>query len=335
MNALTPRTANMAVASLQHLKQGLQNVASTIVTAGGDPFLRLLRDGHWVFGPSNTEVEAGSLWAVNPLSLMHGFVSWTRHEKGTDEIVGEVMVPMTAALPAQEELRDTGWDWKQQISFVLQCLTGADTGVQVLYKATAIGGLSETKELIAEIMAQLDRDPEKPVPVIELQVDSYQHKKYNKVFTPVFAVQRWMTLDGVELEGPAENEVPQPEAAKPTATRTRTRREPAAGPFETAPGRVADDEAHAQRMAATPTPAAGTTKPVDQMTAEELEALILAKKQQQAALHAVVDPAAARRAELQRQLAELDGTGSQAAPQATGQAEAPAAGQTLRRRRNA
>src|SRR5690606_30092879 len=114
MNAIAPRASN-AVASLSSLKSGLQNVASTIVTAGGDPFLRLLTDGTWVYGADNVEVQEGSLWALNPFSIMHGWVSWTDHPgKQANEIVGEVMVPAGQPLPAQTELRDTGWPWTQQ-----------------------------------------------------------------------------------------------------------------------------------------------------------------------------------------------------------------------------
>ena len=41
----------------------------TSVAGGGKPLLRLLRDGIWVYGQENIEVQEGSHWAVNPMQL--------------------------------------------------------------------------------------------------------------------------------------------------------------------------------------------------------------------------------------------------------------------------
>lgn len=196
-NVTTAQPGSTAVAALQHLKAGLQNVQQNIVTAGGDPYLRLLKDGVWVYGADNTEIEPGSVWAVNPMSLQHGYVSWTDHPgKQTNEIVGEVMVPMTSPLPAQSDLRDTGWEWAQQLSFQLRCTSGEDKGEQTLYKTTSVGGMNAVKKLINEIMKQLDVNPSRPVPLIELKTDDYPHKKWGKVYVPVFDVVGWATMEG-------------------------------------------------------------------------------------------------------------------------------------------
>lgn len=221
--------ASGAVAALTSLKSGLQNVSSTIVAAGGDPFLRLLQDGTWVYGAENIEVEEGSSWAVNPLSLKHGWVSWTDHPgKQANEIVGEVMVPMTSPLPLQTEMRDTGWPWVQQLSFDIKCLDGEDKGVQVLYKTTSVGGMAAIKTLIGKIMAQLDVAPGKPVPVIHLGSDHYSHKKYGKTFTPVLEIVDWIDMEGAGAEGEAEDvkdtAVETAPAEEPKQTRSRTSR---------------------------------------------------------------------------------------------------------------
>lgn len=196
-NIATAQQGSNALAALQGLKTGLQNVQQNIVTAGGDPFLRLVKDGIWVYGQENIEVEEGSEWAVNPMSLMHGFVSWTDHPgKQANEVVGEVMVPMTSPLPLQTDLRDTGWEWTQQLSIQLRCTSGEDKGEQTLYKTTSVGGLAAVKGLLTAIMKQLDVNPSRPVPVITLDVDSYSHKKWGKTFVPVFNVVGWVPMDG-------------------------------------------------------------------------------------------------------------------------------------------
>lgn len=237
MNAIAPRAAS-AVASLANLRSGLQNVSSTIVSAGGDPFLRLLTDGTWVYGADNVEVEPGSLWAVNPFSLQHGWVAWTDHPgKQANEIVGEVMVPMTSPLPPQAELRDVGWPWVQQLKLQFQCMTGEDTGTQVVYKTSSTGGANAVKALVNKIMAQLDVDPDSPVAVLELTNDHYMHKKWGKTFVPIFDVRKWANMDGVaEPVGEAAPAAPEDvkEPAAPARARTRAAA-PAAAKEETKP----------------------------------------------------------------------------------------------------
>lgn len=207
-NEVARPAAAGAIASLSNLKTGLQNVASAIVARGGDPFLRLLTDGSWVYGADNVEVEEGSLWALNPHSLQHGWVSWTdRKEKGsTNEVVGEVMVPLTSSLPDASGLRDTGWSWTQQLSLQLQCISGEDVGTSVRYKTTSVGGTNALKGLINKLIAQLDVDPAHPVPIVELLSEHYQHKTYGRTYAPIFEVKSWSGLDAVTAdEVPADD----------------------------------------------------------------------------------------------------------------------------------
>lgn len=297
MNALSPSTGSTAVAALSKLKSDLRNVVSTIPARGGEPILRLLKDGSWVYGQDNVEVQDGSLWAVNPLSIRHGFVSW--NDDAT--IVGELMVPMGEPLPPRASLSETGFDWDQQLSCQLRCMSGEDIGTQTIYKVTSKGGLGALERLITALAMQIDADPEHPVPLVELTHDSYQHKKYGKVYVPVFEVRKWASLDGDGSNAAAQVAVAQAEApAEPKQQQRRTRRAsvPAAG---TAEQRVADDTAHAERMNPAPVTAA-------------------------------VDPAELRRQELLAQLAALDAA-KNPAPAGTAAAEQPEPGQPVRRRR--
>lgn len=237
MNNIVNRGAAAgALAALSQLKTGLQNVSSTIVTPGGTPILRLLKDGSWVYGAENVEVEDGSLWAVNPYSLQHGWVSWTdKPGNQSNEIVGEVMVSMQSPLPVHSDLQNTGWDWDQQLSVELQCVTGEDKGTTVQYKVTSVGGMNAIKALIAELMKQLDTDETRPVPVVSLDHDTYMHKKHGKVYVPIISVQKWVELTA---EAPAVEDEPETKAEPEKPARQRqsvpqTRRaEPADAPAD-------------------------------------------------------------------------------------------------------
>jgi len=49
------------------------------------------------------------------------------------------------------------------------------------------------------------------VPVVKLSHDFYQHKSYGKIYTPVFEVVEWISMDGA----------PAPEVAAPAGRRRR------------------------------------------------------------------------------------------------------------------
>lgn len=257
MNALTNSGAgSTAIAALAGLRQGLQNVKQSIPQTG-DAFLRLLKDGGWVYGAENIEVEDGSQWAVNPLSLRHGWVSWTDNKTQKNEVAGEVMVPMTVPLPLQTELRDTGWEWSQQVAFQLKCMSGEDVGEQTLYKTVSVGGMNAVNKLVGDIMAQLDKDPEHPVPIVTLECDSYQHRIYGKTYVPVFRVVGWASMtDAPEIVAdtpaaptPAPVAVEQKTEAAPTRRRGAAATAPAPEPTE-APAPVQETVAAAAAPAA-------------------------------------------------------------------------------------
>lgn len=198
MNTVAKQTGSSAIAALQSLKSGLVNVQSSLPATSGDPLLRMGRDGLWVYGPENVEVEEGSLWAVNPMSIKHGYVCWTDHDqkKGPkkNELLGERMVPMTQPKPAKEQLPDLGWDWVDQVAFDLVCVSGEDKGEQVSYKTTSVGGVRAVHGLIDMIIKQIDADPGNPVPCITLETDTYDHKVWGKTYVPIFQLRNWVPL---------------------------------------------------------------------------------------------------------------------------------------------
>ena len=182
------------------LVQGLQNVSAVVKGGtGGVPYLRLLKSGVFAFGAENIEPEDGSEWAVNPYSLHHGFACW-----GDGELVDERMVAFTEPPPNKAELPDYGYDWNQQIAMHLQCVSGEDEGTTVLYKGTSTGLRNAFRDLVEAMLARLKKDQVNYVPVITLDVDSYQHKKYGEIFVPIFDIVKWVSMDGVGVEAADE-----------------------------------------------------------------------------------------------------------------------------------
>lgn len=183
------------------------------VGLGGTVILKMDRTGHWVFGADQDEVEDGSKWAVNPFSFVHGFIAW-----GEGEVLGEKMVPVTQPLPEMEAAPPGAKKgWEPQVGFSLKCISGEDAGMDARYTVTSVGGKRAVQSLAVEIATQVEKDQSKPVPVVTLGKDHYQHKSYGRIYTPVFNVVEWVGMDGPETADAAE------EPAEPAPTGRRRR----------------------------------------------------------------------------------------------------------------
>ena len=95
--------------------------------------------------------------------------------------------------------------------------------MEARYAVTSVGGKRSVQELAVAIAAQVDKDPTKPVPVINLGKSHYLHKSYGRIYTPVFEVVEWVSMDGeAEAEAPAEASAE--EYAEATQSSSRRRR---------------------------------------------------------------------------------------------------------------
>ncbi len=200
-NLVSFGNSNLPVANLAATLRAV-NVADP---TGGTVILKMDKTGHWVFGADQTEVEDGSTWAINPFSFVHGYIAW-----GDGEVLGEKMVPVSSPLP-EMDVSPAGAKrgWEIQIGMSLKCLDGEDTGMEARYATTSVGGKRSTQALVLAIAAQVDADQSKPVPVVVLKKEHYQHKSYGRIFSPVFEVQKWIGMDGA-VEEAVEEPAPAP-----------------------------------------------------------------------------------------------------------------------------
>ena len=208
--------ANVNLPSVQSLSAALRSLDTGV--SSGSVILKMDKTGHWVFGADQTEVETGSLWAVNPYSFIHGFIAW-----GEGDVLGEKMVPITQPLPEMDDAPPTAKrGWETQVGMSLKCLDGEDKDMEVRFATTSVGGKRAVQEMAAAIATQVDEDVSKPVPVVNLHKEHYQHKSYGRIFTPVFKVVKWVGMDG------ATEPVVQDEAPELDLEPTGRRRRPAA-----------------------------------------------------------------------------------------------------------
>jgi hypothetical protein len=207
-NLATFSSANLpAVSTLSTALRALEQGAGT----AGVVILKMDKTGHWVFGADQTEVEDDSTWAVNPFSFVHGFIAW-----GDGEVLGEKMTGVQQPLP-ELDVAPPGAKrgWETQIGMSLKCLVGEDKDMEARFTTTSVGGKKAVQALGVAIATQVEKDQSKPVAIVRLKKDHYVHKSYGRIYTPVFEIVEWASMDGA-----AEAPVAEAEAA-PAAGRRR------------------------------------------------------------------------------------------------------------------
>ena len=199
--------------SVQSLSTALRAI-ETAVGGDGMVILKMDKTGHWVFGADQTEVEDDSVWAVNPFSFVHGFIAW-----GDGTVLGEAMAPITEPLPLTGPAPQAAKrGWEMQVGMTLACTNGEDEGMQARYTVTSVGGKRAVQSLAVAIAEQVEKNAAKPVPLVLLKKEHYQHKSYGRIFTPVFDIVDWASLDGDAAEEP------EAEAEEEAATEAPRRR---------------------------------------------------------------------------------------------------------------
>jgi hypothetical protein len=187
--------------SVQSLSSALRSVASNVGSSDGMVIIKMDKTGHWVFGADQTDVEEDSIWAVNPFSFIHGYIAW-----GDGEVLGEKMAPVSEPLPALDPApAGAKRGWEMQVGMTLACTNGEDEGLQARFAATSVGGKKAVQALAIAIAEQVEKDPSKPVPLVVLKKDHYQHKSYGRIYTPVLEIVKWASMDGNAADADADD----------------------------------------------------------------------------------------------------------------------------------
>lgn len=194
-NLATFSSANLpAVSTLSTALRALEQGAGT----AGVVILKMDKTGHWVFGADQTEVEDDSTWAINPFSFVHGYIAW-----GDGEVLGEKMTGVQHPLPELDAAPPGAKrGWETQIGMSLKCLNGEDKDMEARFTTTSVGGKKAVQALGVAIATQVEKDQTKPVAIVRLKKDHYVHKSYGRIYTPVFEIVEWASMDGAADAAP-------------------------------------------------------------------------------------------------------------------------------------
>ena len=78
----------------------------------------------------------------------------------------------------------------------LACVKGDDKGLETVYKNNSLGFRKAFDKLLADIRSRYVIDQQFYWPVIELLTSDYPHKKYGKIFEPIFNIVGWADAEG-------------------------------------------------------------------------------------------------------------------------------------------
>ena len=183
-----------AVATLSTALRAINTDVGNI--GAGVAILKMDKTGHWVFGADQTEVEDGSIWAVNPFSFVHGYIAW-----GDGEVLGEKMVSVSQPLPELDAAPPNAKKgWEVQVGLSVKCISGVDKGTEARFTTTSVGGKRAVQTLAVALADQVEKEQDKPVAIVTLKKEHYQHKSYGRIYTPVFEVKEWVSMDGAPEE---------------------------------------------------------------------------------------------------------------------------------------
>lgn len=219
MNSVVPFAGSAL--STETLQSRLAKFKQTRPMSGdGSLYLKMAKDGEWSYGAEEEVPEDGSKWAVNPHSVQQGYICWSTNEEDNGPPLDEVMYDVGDDVPPISQMTHTeNGKWTDQLAVAMQCVSGDDKGLDVIYKTNSKSGVRELNALVDKILAQAAKDPQNIVPLVTLGHDSYKHKKYGKIYTPELTVVDW-----VSMEGPAEDAPEPAEEEKEADAPVRRRR---------------------------------------------------------------------------------------------------------------
>jgi hypothetical protein len=198
-NDITNKTSTnlpMSADFVNKLLGGIRVSRQQTPLASNEPLLRFLKDGRWVFGQQDDEIEATAILAAHPMFINHGYVCWERKaegQTGPNELLDEKMVPVFEDKPAMPGPIQ-GHPYKDQRTMLMVVTNGDDKGTQMLFKTSSYGGLRCVDDFLAELEKQLATDPSKPVALLQLLKDGYKHKTHGWIATPHFKVVGWRAV---------------------------------------------------------------------------------------------------------------------------------------------
>jgi hypothetical protein len=168
--------------------------------AGLTTFLKFTKQGEWIWGTEENEVEDTEELAVNMATYAKGCICW---DDGNP--IDEVMEFVASGREvSKSDLKDHGVEigdgdgWKEQRAVDLKILPD---GTELHFATTSKGGRYALSDLARRFASRVKAGEKDLVPVVQLSGGSYEHKRYGTIATPVIEITRWTNEEALSSAG--------------------------------------------------------------------------------------------------------------------------------------
>ena len=168
-------------------------------------FMKMGKDGDWIFGVEGEEIEQGARFMVNPQGFQKGFIAWKYIPEGSKEKaekLGEIMVAATDALEEPGEVPARAKKWDFQLGIHLKGLDDdtSTAGKDLVFRSTSVGGIRALSGLAEQVGTYYAKHGGGKVAVVTLSSTSYKHASYGKIYNPVIEIVEWIDTPQVVVK---------------------------------------------------------------------------------------------------------------------------------------
>jgi hypothetical protein len=162
------------------------------------------KSGSFTRGFDKTPVSVGTRMMLHPVSVAEGFVKW-EDGRPAEWQIRELANPTQKPISRDElgDLDKNDWvDGKDPWSPIMMVAMRDESGTTLTFSSSTTGGRNAIR-MLRDWRLVRDRHPGR-VPVVELDVDSYEHKTHRTTIEfPVFKIVDWALWDGAAVAAPA------------------------------------------------------------------------------------------------------------------------------------
>lgn len=202
---LTKFFAGHQMPSREKLTEALAGFSAGKAALMGKALLRLTKQGKWVFGADSEPFDDNVELIASPASLSSGYIAWYQGKPEGEQMQPLSMGPVDASklgpvnsgsIPPGQK-KPSGRGWETQVS--VELITRGDTPLQLIYKTPSLGGMRQLLTFAGEVAFAMSENPKRAYPIVKLNTDSYIHKEYGEVFTPVLEIIGWLDEQGAPV----------------------------------------------------------------------------------------------------------------------------------------
>ena len=166
--------------AISDMQARLDRALSRVDDATGGDFIKLDKSGVWIVGEDVVVDQEACKFKASIPNVLYGLTAWHNGEAVKEMLYSASEPPvspdMLGPLPPEVKV-------EQCFAMPLRCVEGPFKGDKFVYKSSSPSAWNAFGIFLRQARAQGTETP-----LMMLDKSSYRHKKYGKIFTPIFTV---------------------------------------------------------------------------------------------------------------------------------------------------